>query len=196
MVREQQLDPEVEVLWEDFHAEVNVPSEQLRQWLLTRGSGEAAFGPDPDLNLPEPGRQILAVLRKRKVDLTPEDIEVMRDAVERIRSLTAAKPAGATPTTNGDTACSTWVTTCSSNADRPGSSPALPHRAGDTGTSGRATRLRGWRCSSRVSRLAYSARSAGSGTSGNRRRKASHSRTAAVCAAAARRSSSRSSAAG
>ncbi|MEG3636567.1 DUF3140 domain-containing protein [Micromonospora palythoicola] len=92
MVREQRLDPEVEVLWEDFHAEVNVPSEQLRQWLLTRGSGEAAFGPDPDLNLPEPGRQILAVLRKRKVDLTPEDIDVMRDAVERIRSLTAAKP--------------------------------------------------------------------------------------------------------
>ncbi|MGC5052190.1 DUF3140 domain-containing protein [Micromonospora sp. DT48] len=92
MVREQRLDPEVEVLWEDFHAEVNVPSEQLRQWLLTRGSGEQAFGPDPDLNLPEPGRQILAVLRKRKVDLTPEDIDVMRDAVERIRSLTAAKP--------------------------------------------------------------------------------------------------------
>ncbi|MFY1576174.1 DUF3140 domain-containing protein [Verrucosispora sp. WMMD703] len=92
MVREQRLDPEVEVLWENFHAEVNVPSEQLRQWLLTRGSGESAFGPDPDLNLPEPGRQILAVLRKRKVDLTPEDIDVMRDAVERIRSLTAAKP--------------------------------------------------------------------------------------------------------
>ncbi|WBB90244.1 DUF3140 domain-containing protein [Verrucosispora sp. WMMC514] len=92
MVREQRLDPEVEVLWEDFHAEVNMPSEQLRQWLLTRGSGADAFGPDPDLNLPEPGRQILAVLRKRKVDLTPEDIDVMRDAVERIRSLTAAKP--------------------------------------------------------------------------------------------------------
>ncbi|MDG4797396.1 DUF3140 domain-containing protein [Micromonospora sp. WMMD1082] len=92
MVREQRLDPEVEVLWDDFHAEVNVPSEQLRQWLLTRGSGEEAFGPNPDLDLPEPGRQILAVLRKRKVDLTPEDVEVMRDAVERIRSLTAAKP--------------------------------------------------------------------------------------------------------
>ncbi|WP_341715954.1 DUF3140 domain-containing protein [Micromonospora sp. FIMYZ51] len=96
MVRQQRLDPEVEVLWEDFHAEVNVPSEQLRQWLLTRGSGVEAFGPDPDLNLPEPGRQILAVLRKRKVDLTPEDIEVMRDAVERIRSLTAARPARGT----------------------------------------------------------------------------------------------------
>ncbi|MFJ8578152.1 DUF3140 domain-containing protein [Micromonospora sp. NPDC093277] len=92
MVREQRLDPEVEVIWDDFHAEVNVPSEKLRQWLLTRGSGEDAFGPNPDLDLPEPGRQILAVLTKRKVDLTPEDIEVMRDAIDRIRALTAERP--------------------------------------------------------------------------------------------------------
>jgi hypothetical protein len=92
MVREARLDPEVEVIWDDFHAEVNVPSEKLRQWLLTRGSGEEAFGPSPDLDLPEPGRQILAVLTKRKVDLTPQDIEVMRDAIEQIRALTAEKP--------------------------------------------------------------------------------------------------------
>ncbi|MEU3456965.1 DUF3140 domain-containing protein [Micromonospora sp. NPDC006766] len=92
MVREARLEPEVEVIWDDFHAEVNVPSEKLRQWLLTRGSGEEAFGPNPDLDLPEPGRQILAVLTKRKVDLTPEDIEVMREAIERIRELSAAKP--------------------------------------------------------------------------------------------------------
>ncbi|MFE9959938.1 DUF3140 domain-containing protein [Micromonospora sp. NPDC005299] len=92
MVREARLDPEVEVIWDDFHAEVNVPSEQLRQWLLTRGSGEEAFGPNPDLDLPEPGRRILQVLTKRKVDLTPEDIEVMRDAIERIRALSAEKP--------------------------------------------------------------------------------------------------------
>ncbi|MFC5924956.1 DUF3140 domain-containing protein [Micromonospora vulcania] len=92
MVRETRLDPEVEVLWEDFHAEVNVPSEQLRTWLLTRGSGEESFTSNPDLNLPEPGRQILAVLNKRKVDLTREDIEVMREAIDRIRDLTDAKP--------------------------------------------------------------------------------------------------------
>ncbi|MEU9827462.1 DUF3140 domain-containing protein [Micromonospora chersina] len=92
MVREARLDPEVEVIWDDFHAEVNVPSEKLRQWLLTRGSGEEAFGPGPDLDLPEPGRRILQVLTKRKVDLTQDDIEVMRDAIERIRALTAAKP--------------------------------------------------------------------------------------------------------
>ncbi|MFY1683009.1 DUF3140 domain-containing protein [Micromonospora sp. WMMD730] len=92
MAREQRLDPEVELIWEDFHAEVNVPSEQLRQWLLTRGSGEEAFGPGPDLDLPEPGRQILAVLRKRKVDLTPADVAVMRAAIDRIRSLVDEKP--------------------------------------------------------------------------------------------------------
>ncbi|MET8121432.1 DUF3140 domain-containing protein [Micromonospora sp. NPDC005189] len=92
MVREARLDPEVEVLWEDFHAEVNVPSEQLRTWLLTRGSGEEAFSPSPNLDLPQPGREILKVLNKRKVDLTPEDIEVMREAVERIRELMDAKP--------------------------------------------------------------------------------------------------------
>lgn len=92
MVREQRLDPEVETTWEDFHAHVNVTSEQLRSWLLTRGSGEEAFGPGPDLDLPEPGRRILAVLRKRKVDLTPEDIEVMRDAVVAIRALVDRRP--------------------------------------------------------------------------------------------------------
>ncbi|SCG49303.1 Protein of unknown function [Micromonospora echinaurantiaca] len=92
MVREARLDPEVEVLWDDFHAQVNVPSEKLRQWLLTRGSGEESFGPDPDLDLPEPGRQILKVLTKRKVDLTPEDIKVMQDAIDEIQNLLEAKP--------------------------------------------------------------------------------------------------------
>ena len=92
MVREQRLDSEVEVIWDDFHAQVNVPAEQLRQWLLTRGSGEEAFGPDPDLSLPEPGRRILRVLTKRKVDLTPADVEVMRDAVDRIQALVESRP--------------------------------------------------------------------------------------------------------
>ena len=93
MVREQRLDPEVEVLWEDFHAEVNVPSEQLRQWLLTRGSGEEAFGPTRTSTCPSRAGRSSRCCSKRKVDLTPEDIEVMRDAVDRIRALMDAKPA-------------------------------------------------------------------------------------------------------
>lgn len=94
MVREARVDADVELLWEEFHERVNMPSEQLRQWLLTRGSGEESFGPNPDLDLPEPGRHILAVLRKRKVDLTGGDIRVMQDAVDRIDDLTARKPSG------------------------------------------------------------------------------------------------------
>lgn len=92
MVREARVDPEVDVIWDDFHALVNVPSEQLRQWLLTRGSGEESFGPDPDLGLPEPGRHILRVLTKRKVDLTRADIEVMGETIDRIQSLIDEKP--------------------------------------------------------------------------------------------------------
>lgn len=93
MARQVRLDADVEQLWEEFHERVNMPSAQLRQWLLTRGSGEEAFGPNPDLDLPEPGRHILAVLRKRKVDLTGEDIRTMRETVERIDALTSARPA-------------------------------------------------------------------------------------------------------
>ncbi|RKN48645.1 DUF3140 domain-containing protein [Micromonospora endolithica] len=92
MVRQQRIDPEVDVLWDSFHERVNVPSEQLRQWLLTRGSGAEAFGPNPDLDLPEPGRHVLRILTKRKVDLTPDDIETMRDTVDEIENLLAAKP--------------------------------------------------------------------------------------------------------
>jgi len=93
MARDQRIEPEVEQLWKDFHASVNVTSERLRDWLLTQGSGEDVFGADPDLGLPEPGRHILAVLRKRKVDLTGEDIQVMRETVAEVRGLLDDRPA-------------------------------------------------------------------------------------------------------
>ena len=44
---------------------------------------------------PPPGasaEQILAVLRKRKADLTRVDTEVMRDAIDRIQDLVDARP--------------------------------------------------------------------------------------------------------
>ncbi|MEE3922235.1 DUF3140 domain-containing protein [Micromonospora sp. BRA006-A] len=68
-----------------------MPSETLRQWLLTRGSGgrrSARIRPRPARARPADPRR----LRKRKVDLTPEDIEVMREAITRIRELTAQRP--------------------------------------------------------------------------------------------------------
>ncbi|MDG4787236.1 DUF3140 domain-containing protein [Micromonospora sp. WMMD1102] len=93
MARQQRVEPEVEQLWQDFHSRVNVSSEQLRSWLLTQGSGEEAFGADPDLGVPERGRRILAVLGKRKVDLTGGDIEVMRETVAEIEDLLDTRPA-------------------------------------------------------------------------------------------------------
>ena len=93
MAREQRVEPEVDELWQDFHDRVNVTSDRLRSWLLTQGSGEEAFTAGPDLDLPEPGRRILAILGKRKVDLTGRDIEVMRSAVDQIDDLLAARPA-------------------------------------------------------------------------------------------------------
>lgn len=94
MARDQRVEPAVETLWEEFHSRVNMSSGQLRTWLLTQGSGEDAFTGNPDLGLPEPGRRILAVLGKRKVDLTRTDIELMRESIERIDDLLAARPPG------------------------------------------------------------------------------------------------------
>ena len=92
MPRDQRLDPEVEALWDDFHNYVNVSSEQLRSWLLTAGSGTQAFPPEARDATSERGRAILAVLRKRKVDLTPADVDVMRDTVMEIQELLASPP--------------------------------------------------------------------------------------------------------
>ncbi|HEY0697809.1 MAG TPA: DUF3140 domain-containing protein [Micromonospora sp.] len=92
MARQTRVAPETEQLWQEFHDLVNVTSDQLRTWLLTEGSGEEAFGADPDLALPEPGRQVLLLLGKRKVDLTRPDLEVMEATVAAIRSLLDARP--------------------------------------------------------------------------------------------------------
>ncbi len=77
-------DPELDLLWERFHATVNMTSPELRAWLLTSASGEEAFTPDPDLHLEELGRGVLHVLGKRRTDLTPEDAELMSEVVRLV----------------------------------------------------------------------------------------------------------------
>ncbi|HEX5596963.1 MAG TPA: DUF3140 domain-containing protein [Micromonosporaceae bacterium] len=85
-------DPEMNELWEQFHSYVNVNSQELRHWLMTRASGEESFS-GPHQLMPEPGKSILAVLAKRKVDLTDRDMTVMREVVAQIEDLLAARPA-------------------------------------------------------------------------------------------------------
>ncbi len=86
------VSPEVELAWDSFHQAVNMTSEELRAWLLTEASGEDAFPPDPDLGLPELGGKVVNLLRKRKVDLTAEDADVMERVVDFVIAKEADRP--------------------------------------------------------------------------------------------------------
>jgi hypothetical protein len=88
----ERTDPEMNEVWDRFHSYINLTSDQLRTWLLTRASGEDAFGQPPDRALPQPGKRILEVLGKRKVDLTGGDVEVMRETSGQIEDLLAVRP--------------------------------------------------------------------------------------------------------
>lgn len=83
---------DVDLLWEEFHRVVNMSSDELRTWLLTRASGERSFGADPDLGVDELGRKVLHVMAKRKSDLTRADLETMSQVIDFVEDLRAMTP--------------------------------------------------------------------------------------------------------
>ena len=89
----EQLSPETELAWGEFHRMVNMTSEELRTWLLTDASGDEAFSAQPDLGLPDLGRRVVELLRKRKTDLTSEDAQTMQQVVDYVEDRLAAEPA-------------------------------------------------------------------------------------------------------
>ena len=85
---------EVEVAWASFHQVVNMTSEELRAGLLlTEASDSGEYPAQPDLGRPELGRQVVELLRKRKVDLTERDADVMEQVVEFVLTQEARGPA-------------------------------------------------------------------------------------------------------
>jgi hypothetical protein len=58
-------------------------SHELRDWLLTRDAGEEAEQ-IPDQAGSPTGREVLAILGKRRRDVTTEDAHVMRRVVDRV----------------------------------------------------------------------------------------------------------------
>jgi hypothetical protein len=88
----ERLPADVELLWDEFHQTVNMTSDELRTWLLTDASGEDAFTADPDLGLPELGQRVVELLRKRKVDLTADDVKVMQEVSDYVADRTANPP--------------------------------------------------------------------------------------------------------
>lgn len=72
-----------DVTWENFHRVVNMTSRELRDWLAVEGAGETTEAL-PDQAGPPIGHRVLAILGKRRADVTADDLAVMRQVVEEI----------------------------------------------------------------------------------------------------------------
>ena len=74
-----------DALWEGFHNAVNMTSRELREWLATDAAGE---GTDalPEHVGSERARAVVEVLGKRRTDLTPDDVALMRSVVEEVQA--------------------------------------------------------------------------------------------------------------
>ena len=86
-------------LWRQFHQTVNMSATELEAWHRAR----------PDDSDPDPaGRRVLAVLRKRRVELTAEDVETMQAVVSVVLRSTDEREAaghGAVPPEWRDRLC-------------------------------------------------------------------------------------------
>lgn len=72
-------------LWDEFHRVVNISSRELSEWLRTDSAGPAAEEL-PDRAGDPTGHHVLAILRKRKADLTADDERVMRTVVDQVHA--------------------------------------------------------------------------------------------------------------
>ncbi|MGV9884962.1 DUF3140 domain-containing protein [Streptomyces sp. NPDC003006] len=72
---------ELDDLWNEFHAVVNMTSRELSDWLMTRSAGEETEVV-PDHSGTQNGRRVLEILGKRRTDLTADDLRVMRKVID------------------------------------------------------------------------------------------------------------------
>lgn len=78
---------ELDALWEDFHRAVNMTSAELAAWLRVRDAEEETE-PLPEQAGTDTGRHVLALLQKRRTDLTEDDLRVMSEVVETVGAQT------------------------------------------------------------------------------------------------------------
>jgi len=74
---------ELDTLWNDFHRVVNMTSQELATWLRVRDADESTE-PLPEQAGTPLGRHVLAILQKRRMDLTDDDVRVMRLVVDMV----------------------------------------------------------------------------------------------------------------
>ncbi|SHH65728.1 DUF3140 domain-containing protein [Streptomyces sp. 3214.6] len=78
---------ELDALWEDFHRAVNMTSQELAAWLRVRDADENAEPLLEEAGSPT-GQHVLAILQKRRTDLTDDDIRVMYRVVDTVAAQT------------------------------------------------------------------------------------------------------------
>jgi hypothetical protein len=84
----QELDPdEVNAAWQEFHQLVNMTSRELRDWLASEPAQQVPEPTDDASSAQEAGRRVVALLAKRRTDLTLDDLTFMREVVATIRGL-------------------------------------------------------------------------------------------------------------
>ncbi|MFE0452889.1 DUF3140 domain-containing protein [Streptomyces sp. NPDC058914] len=93
---------EMDALWEDFHRVVNMTSQELAAWLRVRDADENAE-PLPEEAGSPTGQHVLAILQKRRTDLTDDDIRVMRRVVDTVTAQTDLESEPETEETAQDT---------------------------------------------------------------------------------------------
>jgi len=74
---------ELDALWEDFHRAVNMTSQELAAWLRVSDADENTE-PLPDQAGSPTGQHVLAILQKRRTDLTDDDIRAMYEVVDTV----------------------------------------------------------------------------------------------------------------
>ncbi|NJC71758.1 DUF3140 domain-containing protein [Planosporangium thailandense] len=84
--------PDIEQTWDVFHRVVNMPSPELRDWLLSTPDGADAYAPEPGIDIHELGERVLRILEKRRVDLTDDDVATMRLVTELVVGRLTNKP--------------------------------------------------------------------------------------------------------
>jgi uncharacterized protein DUF3140 len=72
-------------LWDEFHRVVNMTSRELEEWLRTQAATEESEQLPDQVGTPT-GREVLAVLGKRRGDLTAADEHAMRRVVDRVHA--------------------------------------------------------------------------------------------------------------
>jgi hypothetical protein len=78
-------------LWQEFHKVVNMTSRELSDWLRTEAAGEDGRA-SADLPELEVGESVVAILAKRRTDLTADDIDTMQHVVAQVRTIRGDEP--------------------------------------------------------------------------------------------------------